>query len=73
MAATGILNTGGNAGGWIGIPIVAYLSGQGHWHATFLIGFGCALAAALAWLWVDAGKPLVLQGTTGARTLAPRA
>jgi ACS family glucarate transporter-like MFS transporter len=61
MAATGILNTGGNAGGWIGIPIVAYLSGQGHWQATFLIGFACALAAALAWLWVDAGKPLVLQ------------
>jgi predicted MFS family arabinose efflux permease len=61
MAATGILNTGGNAGGWIGIPIVAYLSGQGHWRATFLIGFACALAAALAWLWVDADKSLVLK------------
>jgi MFS transporter, ACS family, glucarate transporter len=58
MAATGILNTGGNAGGLIGIPIVAWLSGQGHWQATFLIGFVCALAAALAWLWVDADKPL---------------
>jgi len=61
MAATGILNTGGNAGGLIGIPIVAYLSGQGHWHATFLIGFACALASAFAWLWVDADKPLVLK------------
>ena len=61
MAATGILNTGGNAGGWIGIPIVAYLSGQGHWHATFVIGFACAIAAALAWLRVDAAKPLVLD------------
>jgi MFS transporter, ACS family, glucarate transporter len=61
MAATGVLNTGGNAGGWIGIPIVAYLSGQGHWHATFVIGFACAIAAALAWLWVDAAKPLVLD------------
>jgi MFS transporter, ACS family, glucarate transporter len=60
MAATGVLNTGGNAGGLIGIPIVAYLSGQGHWHAAFLIGFACALAAALAWLRVDADKPLVL-------------
>jgi MFS transporter, ACS family, glucarate transporter len=61
MAATGVLNTGGNAGGWIGIPIVAYLSGHGHWHATFLIGFGCALVAALAWLWVDADRPLVVN------------
>jgi ACS family glucarate transporter-like MFS transporter len=60
MAATGVLNTGGNAGGWIGIPIVAYLSGQGHWQATFVIGFACALTAALAWLWVDADRPLVL-------------
>ena len=60
MAATGILNTGGNVGGLIGIPIVAYLSGQGHWQTTFLIGFACALAAALAWLWVDADEPLAL-------------
>jgi MFS transporter, ACS family, glucarate transporter len=61
MAATGVLNTGGNAGGWIGIPIVAYLSGHGQWHATFVIGFVCALAAALAWLWVDAARPLALD------------
>lgn len=59
MAATGVLNTGGNAGGWIGIPIVAYLSGNGHWRAVFAIGFVCALAAALGWLWVDVAKPLV--------------
>jgi hypothetical protein len=58
MAATGVLNTGGNAGGWIGIPIVAYLSGNGHWSAVFAIGFGCALASALCWLWVDVTKPL---------------
>jgi nitrate/nitrite transporter NarK len=61
MAATGVLNTGGNAGGWIGIPIVAYLSGHGQWHATFVIGFVCALAAALAWLWVDTARPLALD------------
>jgi len=58
MAATGVLNTGGNAGGWIGIPIVAYLSGHGHWRAAFAIGFGCAVVAALGWLWVDVAKPL---------------
>jgi ACS family glucarate transporter-like MFS transporter len=61
MAATGVLNTGGNAGGWIGIPIVAYLSGHGHWHASFVIGFACAVVAALAWMWVDAERPLVLE------------
>ncbi len=61
MAATGVLNTGGNAGGWIGIPIVAYLSGHGHWRAAFAIGFGCALAAALGWLWVDVAKPLAVE------------
>ena len=60
-SAIAILNTGGNAGGLIGIPIVAWLSGQGHWQASFLIGFACALAAALAWLWVDADEPLVLR------------
>ncbi len=59
MAATGVLNTGGNAGGWIGIPIVAWLSGHGMWGAAFVIGFGCALAAALAWLWIDTSQPLV--------------
>jgi MFS family permease len=58
MAATGVLNTGGNAGGWIGIPIVAYLSGHGHRRAAFAIGFGCAVVAALGWLWVDVAKPL---------------
>lgn len=61
MAATGVLNTGGNAGGWIGIPIVAWLSGHGAWGAAFAIGFGCALVAALAWLWIDTSKPLAVQ------------
>lgn len=61
MAATGVLNTGGNAGGWFGIPIVAWLSGHGEWHTAFAIGGGCALVAALAWLWVDASRPLATQ------------
>jgi sugar phosphate permease len=53
MAATGILNTGGNIGGLIGIPIVAYLSGDGHWTAAFIIGTGSAVLGALMWLGVD--------------------
>jgi sugar phosphate permease len=53
MSATGILNTGGNIGGVIGIPIVAYLSGHGAWTAAFVIGTVSALIATVAWLGVD--------------------
>jgi MFS transporter, ACS family, glucarate transporter len=54
MSATGILNTGGNAGGLIGIPIVAYLSGHAHWTAAFAIGTVFAVVGAIAWLGIDA-------------------
>jgi MFS transporter, ACS family, glucarate transporter len=53
MSATGILNTGGNLGGVIGIPIVAYLSGHGLWTMAFVLGSGLALLATVAWLGVD--------------------
>jgi ACS family glucarate transporter-like MFS transporter len=53
MAVGGAMNTGGNLGGIIGIPIVAYLSSEHLWRTAFLIGIGCALASALAWLAVD--------------------
>jgi MFS transporter, ACS family, glucarate transporter len=56
MSATGILNTGGNLGGVIGIPIVAYLSGHGAWTAAFVIGTGAALLATAAWIGVDATR-----------------
>jgi ACS family glucarate transporter-like MFS transporter len=59
MSATGILNTGGNLGGLIGIPIVANLSGHGAWTAAFAIGTAFALASAAAWLGVDTTRPLV--------------
>ena len=58
MAVCGIMNTGGNFGGIIGIPIVAYLSGHGSWHTAFLIGTGFAVASAVAWLGIDAGRTL---------------
>jgi MFS transporter, ACS family, glucarate transporter len=53
MSATGILNTGGNIGGLIGIPIVAYLSGHGQWTAAFVLGTAFALVGAVAWLGID--------------------
>ena len=59
MSATGVLNTGGNVGGLIGIPIVAYLSGHGAWTAAFVIGTLFALAAAACWMGIDALRPFV--------------
>jgi len=56
MSATGILNTGGNGGGLIGIPIVAYLSGHGHWTTAFAIGAAFSVLGAIAWLGIDAEK-----------------
>jgi sugar phosphate permease len=55
MTATGLLNTGGAAGGLIGIPVVAWLSGHGAWTVAFGLGSVTALLGALGWLWVDAG------------------
>lgn len=56
MSATGLLNTGGAAGGLIGIPVVAYLSQRHQWHAAFVLGTVCALASAAAWVLVDARR-----------------
>jgi MFS transporter, ACS family, glucarate transporter len=56
MTATGLLNTGGAAGGLIGIPIVAYLSGHDAWNAAFFLGGCCAAASAAAWLGIDATR-----------------
>jgi MFS transporter, ACS family, glucarate transporter len=56
MSATGILNTGGNLGGLIGIPIVAYLSGHGQWTVAFVIGAVFSVVGAIAWLGIDADK-----------------
>ncbi len=58
MAATGVLNTGGNLGGVISIPIIAWLSGHGHWHGAFATGTAFAVAAAALWLLIDADRPL---------------
>jgi ACS family glucarate transporter-like MFS transporter len=59
MSASGVLNTGGNIGGLIGIPIVAYLSGGGHWSAAFTLGALFALIGAMLWFGIDADRPIV--------------
>jgi MFS transporter, ACS family, glucarate transporter len=58
MAASGLLNTGGNAGGLIATPIVAYLSGHHEWRLAFAIGAAFAVAGAAAWLAVDPARGL---------------
>jgi len=63
MAASGVLNTGGNLGGVIATPIVAYLSGHHAWTAAFLIGAALAVASAAAWLLVDPARGVAAQHT----------
>jgi MFS transporter, ACS family, glucarate transporter len=58
MAAGGLLNTGGNAGGLIATPIVAYFSGHHAWTAPFLIGTAFAIASGALWLLVDPTRPV---------------
>ena len=58
MSASGLLNTGGNIGGLIATPIVAYLSGQHSWTAAFVVGSGFAFASAAAWLLVNPTRHL---------------
>ena len=53
MSASGLLNTGGNVGGLVATPIVAYLSGHHSWSTAFVIGTFFAFAGAALWLLVD--------------------
>lgn len=53
MAASGLLNTGGNIGGLVGIPIVGYLAQHHAWTSAFLLGTVLAVVSAAAWLFVD--------------------
>ena len=57
MAATAVLNTGGNLGGVVATPIIAALSAGQGWGVVFATGTATALAAALLWLTIDAGRP----------------
>ena len=58
MSASGLLNTGGNLGGLVATPIVAWLSGQHHWTAAFGVGTALALVSAILWLSVDPTRHL---------------
>lgn len=50
MAVCAFMNTGGNLGDIIGIPIVTYLSRLHVWNTAFFVGVVFAVVSALAWL-----------------------
>jgi ACS family glucarate transporter-like MFS transporter len=56
-AATGVLNTGGNTGGIVCQPLVAWLVAGGDWTAAWVTGAGFALVAAALWLAVRCERP----------------
>jgi ACS family glucarate transporter-like MFS transporter len=53
VSAGAILNTGGNIGGIVATPLVAWLSGGGDWTTPFVAGAACALASGLIWLLIN--------------------
>ncbi len=57
MAATGLLNTGGNLGGVVGTPIIAALSSTYSWTVVFATGAVLAVVAAGLWFWIDPERP----------------
>ena len=58
MAATGVVNTGGNLGGIIATPLIATLTAHHGWTSAFLTVAAFSVLSALLWLGIDASKPL---------------
>ncbi|HXV39923.1 MAG TPA: MFS transporter [Steroidobacteraceae bacterium] len=56
MAATAVVNTGGNLGGVVATPIIAALSAGQDWRLVFMTGAATSIVAALLWLKIDAGR-----------------
>ena len=54
MAATAVLNTGGNLGGVVATPIIAVLSAHHGWTAVFATGAVLSMVAAALWFTIDA-------------------
>ena len=58
-AAGGVLNTGGNLGGIIATPVIAFLSSHGGWTLSFEGGAAFGIGAGLIWLLIDPSTPAV--------------
>jgi sugar phosphate permease len=55
MTVSAVVNTGGNLGGVIALPVIGYLSGYHSWTLAFVVGCVTALASAAFWLAIDVG------------------
>jgi fucose permease len=53
--ATGVMNTGGNAAGFLA-PVVGIMVDQFGWLATLASGSAFALTGAVLWLFIDVRK-----------------
>ncbi len=67
MAAWGVVGTGGNLGGIIGTPMVAWLSAHGAWTAAYVTGTAAAVISGILWLWIDGSRTLVGVSKIGGR------
>jgi len=63
MTAYGVVGTGGNLGGIIGTPLVAWFTAHGAWTAAFVTGTAAAVLSGILWLWIDASR--VMAADTG--------
>ncbi|MDB6085859.1 MAG: hypothetical protein JWN43_3740 [Gammaproteobacteria bacterium] len=66
MSVCGFMNTGGNLGGIIALPMIAYFSGRHLWFVAFAVGAGFAVVSALAWLGIEVETPLDTAEPAGA-------
>jgi len=62
MTAYGVVGTGGNLGGIIGTPLVAWFTAHGAWTAAFLTGTVAAVVSGVMWLWIDASRVIGADG-----------
>jgi len=71
MAVCGFMNTGGNLGGIIALPVVGYYAEQHSWHTAFVIGVGFAIVSALTWLGILIESPAEATAPTLVARAAP--
>jgi MFS transporter, ACS family, glucarate transporter len=55
MTVSATVNTGGNLGGLIALPVIGYLSSYYSWTLAFAVGCLAALASATFWLAINVG------------------
>jgi sugar phosphate permease len=58
-SVSALMNTFGNTGGAMASVLTGYLVQAAGWNLPFLIVAGLSVVAALLFLWIDAGRPLI--------------